>query len=148
MKGNDSPGIFRCPIDRDMKLPKEGAGHPHGAFQGQQFKPVHNVLHWRMQITPFSRWERELPKLVADPRYQAVPTLRERRDIFEDFCRNAAEEHKRGKPDKGRAAREAFQGLIKQAENAEGGVTGPSPDDMETGRSFAGGLLSTKWHSV
>ena len=90
-----------------------------------------------VQITPFSRWERELPKLVADSRYQAVPTLRERREIFEDFCRNAAEEHKRGKPDKSRAARDAFQALLKEAEDAEGGVNAPVSDAMD-----AGGLMA------
>ena len=60
--------------------------------------------------------------------------MRERREIFEDFCRNAAEEHKRGKPDKSRAARDAFQALLKEAEDAEGGVNAPPPDVMDSGR--------------
>ena len=105
----------------------------------------HDVKPAVLQITPFSRWERELPKLVADSRYQAVPTLRERREIFEDFCRNAAEEHKRGKPDKSRAARDAFQALLKEAEDAEGGVNAPISYAMDAGELAAS--LASQQHS-
>lgn len=43
-----------------------------------------------MQVTPFSRWERELPKLVGDERYLAVSSMKERKALFDDFCRSAA----------------------------------------------------------
>lgn len=41
-------------------------------------------------MTPFSRWERELPKLLNDHRFQAVPTTKDRRAFFDDYCKNAA----------------------------------------------------------
>ena len=42
-----------------------------------------------LQVTPFSRWERELPKLVGDERYLAVPNMKERKVLFDEFCRSA-----------------------------------------------------------
>ena len=42
-----------------------------------------------VQVTPFSRWERELPKLVGDERYMAVPNMKERKVLFDEFCRSA-----------------------------------------------------------
>lgn len=47
-----------------------------------------------MQVTAFSRWEKVLPRLVEDSRYKAVPTPKERRQVFDDFCRNVAAEQK------------------------------------------------------
>ena len=47
-----------------------------------------------MQVTAFSRWEKVLPKLVEDSRYKAIPTPKERRQVFDDFCRNVAAEQK------------------------------------------------------
>lgn len=41
-------------------------------------------------MTAYSRWERELPKLLSDRRFQTVPTTKERRAFFDDYCTNAA----------------------------------------------------------
>lgn len=55
---------------------------------------IHNVhyVYGYLQVTPFSRWERELPKLQTDPRWAALPIAKERRAAFEEFCKNSAEE--------------------------------------------------------
>ncbi len=66
-------------------------------------------------MTPFSRWEKELPKLIADPRYTAVGSLKERRLIFDDFCKTSADEHKRSKAERARKSREDFQTLLEEA---------------------------------
>ena len=66
-------------------------------------------------MTPFSRWERELPKLITDGRWSAVGSLKERRLIFDDFCKSCAADHKRGKADGARAARDAFLALLNEA---------------------------------
>jgi len=39
------------------------------------------------QVTAFSRWERELPKLLGDPRFGAVASTKDRRALFDDFCK-------------------------------------------------------------
>jgi hypothetical protein len=41
-------------------------------------------------VTPFSRWERELPKLAADSRYKAVANPKDRKAMFDEYCRSAA----------------------------------------------------------
>jgi len=72
-----------------------------------------------VQVTPFSRWERELPKLVGDSRYKAIDKPKERRQIFDDFCRNVAEEQNRSKDRKERqaaAAEAAFLALLDEAQ--------------------------------
>jgi hypothetical protein len=47
--------------------------------------------HW-LQVTPFSRWEREVAKLESDPRWKLLPSNKERRAAFDDFCKNTAAE--------------------------------------------------------
>jgi hypothetical protein len=72
-----------------------------------------------LQVTPFSRWERELPKLVGDSRYKAIDKPKERRQIFDDFCRNVAEEQNRSKERKEKqaiAAEAAFLALLDEAQ--------------------------------
>ena len=79
-----------------------------------------------LQVTPFSRWERELPKLITDARYQAVPTLRERRQIFDDYCKSRAERHNRGKAEKARGVREGFVALMTEAASTSRAPDGES----------------------
>ncbi len=43
-------------------------------------------------MNAFSRWERELPKLEADPRFKLLATTKERRAAFDAFCMNVAAE--------------------------------------------------------
>ena len=72
-----------------------------------------------LQVTPFSRWERELPKLVGDARYKAIDKPKERRQIFDDFCRNVAEEQrlsKQRKEQQAAAAEPAFVSLLDEAQ--------------------------------
>ena len=72
-----------------------------------------------LQVTPFSRWERELPKLVGDARYKAIDKPKERRQIFDDFCRNVAEEQRLSKQRKEQhaaAAEPAFLALLDEAQ--------------------------------
>ena len=50
-----------------------------------------------LQVTPFSLWERELPKLIGDSRYQEIPNMKDRRAGFEEFCKKHAGSRKRQK---------------------------------------------------
>ena len=43
--------------------------------------------HGRAQVTAFSRWERELPKLLGDARFSAVATTKDRRALFDEYCK-------------------------------------------------------------
>lgn len=95
-----------------------------------------------LQVTPFSRWERELPKLVGDSRYKAIDKPKERRQIFDDFCRNVAEEQrlsKQRKDQQAAAAEPAFLALLNEAQAMAHEIQLPqSPAGL-----FAACLLST-----
>lgn len=40
--------------------------------------------------TPFSLFERQAKKCNGDPRFEAIPSLKERKAIFEELCRELA----------------------------------------------------------
>ncbi|KAI3469941.1 hypothetical protein Pfo_026604 [Paulownia fortunei] len=54
-------------------------------------------------VAPFSKWDKELPKIVFDPRFKAVPSHSARRALFEHYVRTRAEEERKEK----RAAQKA-----------------------------------------
>ena len=62
---------------------------------------------------------------MQDPRYTAIGSLKERRLIFDDFCKTSADEHKRGKAERARKSREDFQALLEEA--AIAGTLGEHP---------------------
>ncbi|KAL3161297.1 hypothetical protein ABBQ38_009653 [Trebouxia sp. C0009 RCD-2024] len=106
------PGAFfgRPP----MHMPSAPAAQNHDHLV-QAFKD----LLLEVKVTPFSRWERELPKLVGDARYKAIDKPKERRQIFDDFCRNVAEEQrlsKQRKEQQAAAAEPAFLSLLDEAQ--------------------------------
>ncbi|KXZ50854.1 hypothetical protein GPECTOR_14g106 [Gonium pectorale] len=65
-------------------------------------------------VTPFSRWERELPKLEADPRWAGLArlTAKEKRAAFDEFCRSTAAEQKKLKEARAAAALNGFRQLL------------------------------------
>ncbi len=59
-----------------------------------------------------------MPKLITDGRWSVVGSLKERRLIFDDFCKSTAADHMRqksGKADGARAARDGFHALLDEA---------------------------------
>ncbi|KAK9805328.1 hypothetical protein WJX73_002568 [Symbiochloris irregularis] len=90
-----------------------------------------HVLLEEKGVTAFSRWERELPKLVTDPRFTAITQMKDRRQLFDAFCRGAAERHKRPKADRTRAARDAFMALLDEAAALLPSVTQNGKEDGE-----------------
>jgi len=65
-------------------------------------------------VAPFSKWEKELPKIIFDPRFKAIPSHIERRSIFEHYVRTRAEEERKEKPAAQKAAVEAFRSLLEE----------------------------------
>lgn len=66
-------------------------------------------------VAPFSKWDKELPKIVFDPRFKAIPTYAERRSLFEHYVRTRAEEERKEKRAAQRAAVEGFKQLLEEA---------------------------------
>ncbi|CAO2833014.1 unnamed protein product, partial [Amaranthus hypochondriacus] len=66
-------------------------------------------------VAPFSKWDKELPKIVFDPRFKAIPTYAERRSLFEHYVRTRAEEERKEKRAAQKAAVEGFKQLLEEA---------------------------------
>merc|ERR1719305_715529 len=62
------------------------------------------------QISAFSTWEKELHKIVFDPRYLLL-TSKERKQVFDKFTRERADEEKKEKRAKAKERKEAFRAL-------------------------------------
>ncbi|KAK4388033.1 Pre-processing protein 40C [Sesamum angolense] len=90
-------------------------------------------------VAPFSKWEKELPKIVFDPRFkgfstkcvcncfvmidllQAIPNHSARRALFEHHVRTRAEEERKEKRAAQKAALEGFKQLLEEAKERRWG---------------------------
>uniref|UniRef100_A0A2N9IEN5 Pre-mRNA-processing protein 40C n=1 Tax=Fagus sylvatica TaxID=28930 RepID=A0A2N9IEN5_FAGSY len=66
-------------------------------------------------VAPFSKWEKELPKIVFDPRFKAIPSYSARRSLFEHYVKTRAEEERKEKRAAQKAAIEGFKQLLEEA---------------------------------
>ncbi|KAL7061486.1 hypothetical protein AAHC03_01861 [Spirometra sp. Aus1] len=66
------------------------------------------------QVSAFSTWEKELHKIVFDRRYLLL-TSRERKQTFESFVKERADEERREKKNKLKEKRERFTELLQEA---------------------------------
>ncbi|XP_075146736.1 uncharacterized protein LOC142221089 isoform X2 [Haematobia irritans] len=62
-------------------------------------------------VSAFSTWEKELHKIVFDPRYLLL-TCKERKQVFEKYVKDRAEEERKEKRNKMRQKREEFRNLL------------------------------------
>ncbi|KAL6752218.1 hypothetical protein V8C86DRAFT_618363 [Haematococcus lacustris] len=69
-------------------------------------------------VTPFSRWEREVPKLESDPRWAQLASNKERRAAFDDWCKNVAAEQLL-KEERARRVRRNLHELLEEAVELE-----------------------------
>ncbi|CAG8636049.1 6000_t:CDS:10, partial [Acaulospora morrowiae] len=40
-----------------------------------------------MEVSPFAMWEKELPRIIHDSRYTLIPTLKQKKELFDEFCK-------------------------------------------------------------
>jgi len=66
------------------------------------------------QVSAFSTWEKELHKIVFDPRYLLL-TSKERKQVFEQYVKERAEEERREKRNKLKEKKEQFRQLLEEA---------------------------------
>ena len=69
---------------------------------------------WVGQVSAFSTWEKELHKIVFDPRYLLL-TSKERKQVFEQYVKERAEEERREKRNKLREKKDQFKLLMDEA---------------------------------
>lgn len=66
------------------------------------------------EVSAFSTWEKELHKIVFDPRYLLL-TSRERKQVFEAYVKERAEEERREKRHKLKEKRDQFRQLMEES---------------------------------
>lgn len=66
------------------------------------------------QVSAFSTWEKELHKIVFDSRYLLL-TSKERKQVFERYVKERAEEERREKRNKLKEKKEAFRKLLSES---------------------------------
>merc|ERR1719461_1152351 len=65
------------------------------------------------QISAFSTWEKELHKIVFDPRYLLL-TSKERKQVFDKYVRERADEERKEKKAKAKERKDAFRALCEE----------------------------------
>ncbi|KAI3429121.1 uncharacterized protein J3R85_008533 [Psidium guajava] len=66
-------------------------------------------------VAPFSKWEKELPKILFDQRFKAIPSYSARRSLFEHYVKTRAEEERKERRAAQKAAMEGFRQLLEEA---------------------------------
>ncbi|GKD19988.1 pre-mRNA-processing protein 40C isoform X2 [Tanacetum coccineum] len=66
-------------------------------------------------VAPFSKWEKELPKFVFDPRFKAIPSYSARRALFDRFVQTRDEEERKEKRAAHKAAIKGYKQLLDEA---------------------------------
>ncbi|EGG06796.1 uncharacterized protein MELLADRAFT_35874, partial [Melampsora larici-populina 98AG31] len=57
------------------------------SLSGDELKATFKAMLLEKSIDPIAPWDNELPKFVTDPRYLALSSMKERRDLFDEFCK-------------------------------------------------------------
>merc|ERR1712226_924797 len=79
----------------------------------QRMKQFRDLLTEK-EISAFSTWEKELHKIVFDPRYLLL-TSKERKQVFDRYVRDRAEEERREKRNRMKEKKDAFKKLVEDA---------------------------------
>lgn len=66
------------------------------------------------QVSAFSTWEKELHKIVFDPRYLLL-TSKERKYVFDQYVKERAEEERREKRNRLREKKDQFRSLLEES---------------------------------
>lgn len=92
-----------------MKAAKERAMVPL-EIRVKQFKEMLK----EKEVSAFSTWEKELHKIVFDPRYLLLAS-KERKQVFEKYVKDRAEDERREKRYKMQKKKDDFKALMEEA---------------------------------
>ncbi|KAJ8406049.1 hypothetical protein AAFF_G00309370 [Aldrovandia affinis] len=96
-------------MEAEMKAARERAVVPLDA----RMKQFRDMLLER-GVSAFSTWEKELHKIVFDPRYLLL-NPKERKQVFEQYVKTRAEEERKEKKNKLNQAKEEFRKMMEEA---------------------------------
>ncbi|XP_028824121.1 transcription elongation regulator 1-like [Denticeps clupeoides] len=96
-------------MEAELQAARERAVVPQEA----RMKQFRDMLLERA-VSAFSTWEKELHKIVFDPRYLLLNT-KERKQVFDEYVKTRAEEERREKKNKILHCREEFKKMLEEA---------------------------------
>ncbi|KAG9287473.1 hypothetical protein G9A89_023845 [Geosiphon pyriformis] len=86
-----------------------------------ELSPEERILMFKsllrdMNVSPFAMWEKELPRIIHDPRYTIIATLKQRKEIFDEYCKEKVVELRGDKKNqaKTQSAQEGFIKLLEE----------------------------------
>jgi len=97
-------------IEAEVKAARERANVPLEKRM-TQFK----ALLEEKKISAFSTWEKELHKIVFDPRYLLL-TSKERKQVFEKYVKERADEERKERKQKAKEIKDKFRELLEESE--------------------------------
>ncbi|BEI87779.1 uncharacterized protein CcaverHIS019_0104970 [Cutaneotrichosporon cavernicola] len=69
----------------------------------EEGRALFKALLIEKEISPFAPWEQALPLFINDPRYVLLPSMKERRDVYEEYCRTAGRAKRTSKAEPAKA---------------------------------------------
>ncbi|RKP27813.1 hypothetical protein SYNPS1DRAFT_26545 [Syncephalis pseudoplumigaleata] len=93
---------------------RESSIPPEAALSYEERVVLFKALLEESNITAFSLWDKELPKMASDPRYLLIPSVKQRKDIFDDYCRQLASKPKGVVVGRKKTSKEKYQALLEQ----------------------------------
>lgn len=96
-------------VEAEVRAAKERALVPL-EIRVKQFKEMLR----EKEVSAFSTWEKELHKIVFDPRYLLLAS-KERKQVFEKYVKDRAEDERREKRNKMQKKRDDFKTLMEEA---------------------------------
>ena len=77
-------------------------------------RAIQTHRNFARQVSVYSSWEKELAKIVFDPRYLLL-TSRERKSVFEKYVKERAEQERQEKRNRLKERRDAYVRLLEDA---------------------------------
>ncbi|CAB3231843.1 unnamed protein product [Arctia plantaginis] len=96
-------------VEAETRAARERGTLPHH----QRLRAFLHMLHEKA-VSAFSTWEKELHKIVFDPRYLMLNS-KERRQVFDQYVRDRAEEERKENKNRLAQKKSAFKTLMEEA---------------------------------
>lgn len=117
----DSSDAKPPPTEKKIDLVKDGVAEAEArAAKERQLVPLEvRVKQFKdmlkeKEVSAFSTWEKELHKIVFDPRYLLLAS-KERKQVFEKYVKDRAEDERREKRHKMQKKRDDFKAVLEEA---------------------------------
>ncbi|TRY95400.1 hypothetical protein DNTS_017060 [Danionella cerebrum] len=106
--------LFCCSSLASERMPQSQIGYNSCNDVSRCSLVKHSSAHFALQVSAFSTWDKELHKIVFDPRYLML-TPKERKQVFDQYVKTRAEEERKEKKNKLMQAKDDFRKMMEDA---------------------------------